>query len=130
MPTAKPRVNVTMGEEEYALLTAFAARQGMSRGAVLMELWRDAMPVMARILKLLEEAEMARDSVREGIRDAAISAELEMMPLARQTLANLDLFEDAVRKAIAGTGGAGDAAGDAPRAAPDGAPDAPEPPSL
>lgn len=108
MPTAKPRVNVTMNQDDYDLLSAFAARQGVSRSEILVDLWQMAAPVMARILKLLEEAERAKESVRDGIRQAAAEAELQMMPLAREALANLDLFEDAIRQAMREAGGVAD----------------------
>ena len=116
MPTAKPRVNVTMNQDDYDLLSAFAARQGVSRSEILVDLWQMAAPVMARVLKLLEEAERAKESVRDGIRQAAEEAELQMMPLAREALANLDLFEEAIRQAMREAGGvAGDDSGGALR---------------
>ena len=111
MPTAKPRVNVTMNQDDYDLLSAFAARQGVSRSEILVDLWQMAAPVMARVLKLLEEAERAKESVRDGIRQAAEEAELQMMPLAREALANLDLFEEAIRQAMREAGGVADGDG-------------------
>lgn len=112
MATEKPRVAVTMEQEEYEMLSAFAARQGMSRGAVLRDLWLMASPVMVRVLKLLEEAERAKDSVRDGIRQAAIDAEAQMMPMAREALSNFDLFEEAIRESMREAGGAVEAASD------------------
>ena len=108
MPTAKPRVNVTMNQDDYDLLSAFAARQGVSRSEILVDLWQMAAPVMARVLKLLEEAERAKESVRDGIRQAAAEAEMQMMPLAREALANLDLFEEAIRQSMREAGGVAD----------------------
>lgn len=67
-----------------------------------------AAPVMARVLNLLEEADRAKESVRDGIRQAAEEAELQMMPLAREALANLDLFEEAIRQAKREAGGVAD----------------------
>lgn len=131
MPTAKPRVNVTMNQDDYDLLSAFAARQGVSRSEILVDLWQMAAPVMARILKLLEEAERAKESVRDGIRQAAAEAELQMMPLAREALANLDLFEDAIRQAMREAGGvAADDSGGALRDTAQAAADKPKPPYL
>jgi len=111
MPTAKPRVNVAMDQADYDLLSAFAASQGVSRASVLVELWQMAAPVMARVLKLVEEAQRARESVRDGIREAAIEAQASMLPLQREAFLNLDLFEEAVRDAIREAAGVADDGG-------------------
>lgn len=110
MPTAKPRVNVAMDQADFDLLSAFAARQGVSRSSVLVELWQMAAPVMARVLKLVEEAERARGSIKDGIREAAIQAEARVQPLHRDMLLNLDMFEEAIRDVISEAGGVADAA--------------------
>ena len=81
MPTAKPRVNVAMDQADFDLLSAFAASQGVSRASVLVELWQMAAPVMARVLKLVEEAQRAKDSVRKGIVEATVEAEAKMLPM-------------------------------------------------
>lgn len=111
MPTAKPRVNVAMDQADFDLLSAFAASQGVSRASVLVELWQMAAPVMARVLKLVEEAQRARESVKDGIREAAMEAQAKMTPLQREAFLNLDLFEEAVRDAIREAAGVADGGG-------------------
>lgn len=110
MPTAKPRVNVAMDQADFDLLSAFAASQGVSRASVLVDLWQMAAPVMARVLKLVEEAERAKASVKDGIREAAIQAEARVQPLHREMLLNLDLFEEAIRDVIQEAAGISDPA--------------------
>ena len=97
MPTAKPRVNVVLDQSSFDLLTEFAASQGVSRSSVLADLWETASPVMARVLKMVREVQRAKDSVREGIRAAAIEAESKVLPLQHEALLNLDLFEEAIK---------------------------------
>lgn len=111
MPTAKPRVNVAMDQADFDLLSAFAASQGVSRASVLVDLWQMAAPVMARVLKLVEEANRARESVKDGIREAAMEAQAKMTPLQREAFLNLDLFEEAVRDAIREAAGVADGGG-------------------
>lgn len=108
MPTAKPRVNVAMDQADFDLLSAFAASQGVSRASVLVELWQMAAPVMARVLKLVEEAQRAKDSVRKGIVEATVEAEAKMLPIQREALLNLDMFEEAIRDVIREAGGVAD----------------------
>lgn len=100
-----------MDQADFDLLSAFAASQGVSRASVLVELWQTAAPVMARVLKLVEEAQRARESVRDGIREAAIQAQASMLPLQREAFLNLDLFEEAVRDAIREAAGVADDGG-------------------
>ena len=108
MPTAKPRVNVAMDQADFDLLSAFAASQGVSRASVLVELWQMAAPVMARVLKLVEEARRAKDSVRKGIVEATVEAEAKMLPIQQEALLNLDMFEEAIRDVIREAGGVAD----------------------
>lgn len=129
MPTAKPRVNVSLDDDDYALLTAFAASQGVSRSSVLAELWKTAAPVMARVLKLVQEAQKAKESVKKGIFEAAVEAESKLQPLHREALLNLDMFEEAVKGALLEAAGCDEAAGDAHSAAADGAAQVGQPPS-
>lgn len=100
-----------MDQADFDLLSAFAASQGVSRASVLVELWQMAAPVMARVLKLVEEAQRARESVKDGIREAAMEAQAKMTPLQREAFLNLDLFEEAVRDAIREAAGVADEGG-------------------
>ena len=84
MPTAKPRVNVAMDQADFDLLSAFAASQGVSRASVMVELWQMAAPVMARVLKLVEEARRAKESVRKGIVEATVEAEAKVGDVVRK----------------------------------------------
>lgn len=95
-----------MDQADYDLLSAFAAAQGVSRASVLVELWQMAAPVMARVLKLIEEAQRAKESVRKGIVEATVEAEAKMLPIQREALLNLDMFEEAIRDVIREAGGA------------------------
>ena len=128
MPTAKPRVNVAMDQADFDLLSAFAASQGVSRASVMVELWQMAAPVMARVLKLVEEAQRAKDSVRKGIVAATVEAEAKMLPIQQEALLNLDMFEEAIRDVIREAGGvADDDSGGALRDTTQAAADGPDP---
>lgn len=116
MPTAKPRVNVVLDQSSFDLLTEFAASQGVSRSSVLADLWETASPVMARVLKMVREVQRAKDSVREGIRAAAIEAESKVLPLQHEALLNLDLFEEAIKDMLIASEGSQPGAGDSAHA--------------
>lgn len=116
MPTAKPRVNVVLDQSSFDLLTEFAASQGVSRSSVLADLWETASPVMARVLKMVREVQRAKESVRDGIRAAAIEAEAKVLPLQHEALLNLDLFEEAIKDMLIASEGSQPGAGDSAHA--------------
>lgn len=117
-----------MDQADFDLLSAFAASQGVSRASVMVELWQMAAPVMARVLKLVEEAKRAKDSVRKGIVEATVEAEAKMLPIQQEALLNLDMFEEAIRDVIRDAGGvSGDDGGERLPAATQAAPDDPNP---
>lgn len=112
MATKKPRITVTLNEEAYRALEQVAKVQGGSMSSVLAEVWEEAAPVMLRVVKLVMEAQAAKAGVGDRIREIATEAELAMVPLARELISNLDMFEDSIRGAIGHQqGGAGFAGG-------------------
>lgn len=118
MATKKPRITVTLDQADYDLLAEFAEQQKCSMSAVLVEVWQEAAPTIVRVVKLIREAKAAKSQVGDRIREMAIEAELEMMPLAREAISQLDIFEDEVRKAIQGSRVEEDAAAGGAKATP------------
>jgi uncharacterized protein (DUF1778 family) len=90
MPTAKPRVQVTVTESQHHLLRRLAKLQGRSMSAVLAELLEEIAPVLERVAVVMQAAERAQASVREGLRTSAEQAEEQVRPLMAQALAQFD----------------------------------------
>lgn len=118
MATTKPRITVTLEPEHYAVLSEMAKVSGSSMSSILSDIAAEAMPVFARVVKLAREAEAAKAGIGDRVKELAAEAELQMLPMAREALRTLDMFDDAVMKAIAAAragdespeqGGAGDA---------------------
>lgn len=107
-----PRITVSLKPEHYEVLRRLSAVNGLSMSAILSETWDLAAPVLARVAHLLEEANAAQASVKEGIREATAAAALELAPQAEKVLLTFDLFEQAIQQTIAaarvseGAGGA------------------------
>lgn len=110
MATKKPRITVTLEPEAYKALEQVAKVQGGSMSAVLAEVWGEAAPVMLRVVKLVLEAQAAKAGVGDRIKELATEAELAMMPLAREAVSNLDMFEASIKEALRVAQG-GDSAG-------------------
>lgn len=101
MATTKPRVTITLEPEHYAVLVEMAEVTGSSMSSIVADVVAEAAPVFLRVVKLIREAEAVKGSLGDRVRELATEAELEMMPLAREALKNLDMFDDQVMKAIA-----------------------------
>ena len=100
MATAKPRISITLETDEYEFLKVFAEKQHESMGSCVLAIWRQATPVLTRVLKLIVEAERAKESVAEGIREASEEAIRQIQPQHAQAMLNFELFEEAVRQEI------------------------------
>lgn len=100
MATKKPRITVTLNQEAYEALEQVAKVQGGSMSAVLAEVWEEAAPVMLRVVKLVLEAQAAKAGVGDRIKELATEAELAMLPLAREAVSNMDMFEASIREAL------------------------------
>lgn len=101
MATNKPRITVTLEQDHYDILSEFARQQGCSMSSALAEIWAEAVPTIQRVVKLIAEAEQAKASVGDRIRDIATEAQEAMIPHARAAVAQFDIFEKQVTEAIA-----------------------------
>lgn len=109
MPTIKPRINLTVSQDTYDLLTELAVLQGASRASIVNDLLEASLPALERALtglsalherqRLLEQeaadlARMDRDQMMLRIDDA----ERMLAPLLAESLGVFDkLVEDSKR---------------------------------
>jgi hypothetical protein len=101
MPTAKPRIQVSLTIPQYELLRRLAKLQQRSMSAVVAELWESIHPVLERVAVVLQAAVRAQDSAREGLRAATELGEREMRPHVAAALGQLDLLAMDFEKATA-----------------------------
>lgn len=102
MPTAKPRLSITLDPPRYELLRRLAALQGVSAAHILADLLETVAPVLERTCVALENAQRASQDVRENLRRAALEAEQAILPMAGTALRQFDMFCAAVPPAAAG----------------------------
>ena len=79
MPTAKPRVQVTLEPEVHDVIERFARLQNRTRGAVIAELLNEIAPAIGRTIALLEAAQEAPNQVKAGLRAVAEGLQNEMV---------------------------------------------------
>lgn len=77
MPTAKPRITITLTEQQHQVLSSLSRHQKISMSAIVVDFLESTMPVLERLSEVLEHAANAPQSVRDQIRQSAEDAEKE-----------------------------------------------------
>ena len=111
MPTANPRIAITLQPYRYDLLKRLAGLQGVSMAALVCDLLDEFYPVLERVCVALEMAQTAQESSRAGIKEAAIRAEEEMQPIASAVMNQFDMFMTEVQTHFAADDKGGSPAG-------------------
>jgi hypothetical protein len=92
MPTAKPRVQVTLEPETHAVIERFASLQGRTRGAIIADLLDSITPAITRTVALLEAAAAAPDSIKDGLRAVVEGAQADLADASGDAAKQLDLL--------------------------------------
>lgn len=119
MPTAKPRITITLTEHAHAVLSTLAAAQKVSMSSIVVDLVDTTLPVLERLAQVLQNAAVAPQSVLDELRRTMVTAEGDLIGMQDTVLGKLDDL-------VLGSGGA--RAGDA-IAAPARVPPAVRPPT-
>lgn len=98
MPTAKPRLAITLEPEQHEVLARLAALQGRPMSRVVAELVAEFTPILARLVGTMEAAANAQASVRANIRRAVDDAESSILPHAEAVLQQYERFEGDLRQ--------------------------------
>ena len=92
MPTAKPRIAVTLNQTTFDVIARMAQLQGCSRGPVVAELLETVAPALARTVALLEAAADAPQQVRDGLLAAVQGTHNELAGISGDALRQLDFL--------------------------------------
>lgn len=102
MPTARPRITITLTEQQYALLQQLSEFQGESMSAIVGDLIETAIPVMERIATVMEAASKAPKEMLDGLRESMERAESIVLEQMQGHIQQLDIF--ALEASGGGTG--------------------------
>lgn len=94
MPTAKPRVQVTLEPETHAVIERLARLQGRTRGSIIAELLDSIAPTLTRTVALLEAAMEAPNDVKRGLRAVVEGVHDELVQVSGEASAQLDMLLD------------------------------------
>lgn len=92
MPTAKPRITITLHPGRYRLLNRLAEQQGQSMAAIVVDLLETVAPVLERVSVAIENAERAKGSVRENLARVAEETEAALQPHVDAVMGQIDMF--------------------------------------
>ena len=69
MPTSKPRITITLTEEQHAILRRISAAGGQSMSSVVSEFMLTAQPALERMAVTLQQLKQDRDADRRLVAD-------------------------------------------------------------
>lgn len=92
MPTAKPRITITLEPHAHEVLSRLAAANHQSMASIVTEILDAAIPSMERVVAIVERASTASQEVRAGVVAAVERAERELMPALVAAVGQSDLF--------------------------------------
>jgi hypothetical protein len=90
MPTIKPRVAITLEPHTHEVISRLAKLQGVSRGAVIVDLLESVEPALARTFALLEAASRAPDQVKQGLRSVVEGVHDELVSVSGDGIKQMD----------------------------------------
>lgn len=105
MATQKPRITVTLNDNQHSLLRELSELQSASMSSIVVELIESVEPVLERLVSILKAAKAAPDSVRQEIKRNAQAAEQAFIPMASELMGQLESLmpdvtpQDAPRRA-------------------------------
>lgn len=67
MPTTKPRITITLTDDQHSTLQALAGLQGVSMSSIVVDLVDTTLPVLQRLVSILENASQAPKAVLDGL---------------------------------------------------------------
>lgn len=92
MPTAKPRITITLSERQHELLNGMAKAQKVSMSSIVVELLDTAVPVLERVMEMITAAKNAPKEALEELRRSLDRAEGEVLGMQDAALGQLDLL--------------------------------------
>ena len=102
MPTSKPRITITLTDQQHALLQAMAGYQGGSMSSIVVDLLETALPVMERIVLVMKAASAAPQEMLDGLKESMERAEAQVLDQMQGHMGQLDIFVKEASEAAVG----------------------------
>jgi hypothetical protein len=92
VPTAKPRITITLTDRQHELLSALSLLQKVSMSSIVVDLLETTVPVLERLTAVLQNAANAPQAVLDQLKLSAQSAEDDLNGMQGSMLRQLDLL--------------------------------------
>lgn len=102
MPTVKPRITITLTDQQHAVLSRLAHLQKVSMSSIVVDLVDTTLPVLDRLAQVLQNAADAPQSVLDDLRRSLASAETAFEGMQVSAFDKLDEFVQASSGSAAG----------------------------
>lgn len=99
MPTTKPRIQVTLSDEAYRIVSRMAELQRSHRSTIIAEVINDLAPVLNDLLDTLEAASRIREENIRGVREASLEAVDRMQAVVDDAADQFSLLDQLIRRA-------------------------------
>jgi hypothetical protein len=99
MATKTPRIQVTLSEEAYAIVTRMAELQRGNRSTIIAEVINDLAPVLGQLLETMEAASQIREENINGVRNASLEAVERMQSIVEDATDQFSMLDVLVRAA-------------------------------
>jgi len=102
VPTAKPRITITLSDRQHELLSALSSLQKVSMSSIVVDLLDSTLPVLERLTAVLQNAANAPQAVLDQLKLSAQSAEDDVTGIQGSMLQQLDLLVHASEGSVPG----------------------------
>jgi uncharacterized protein (DUF1778 family) len=92
MPTSKPRITITLSQHQHDLLGAMADAQKVSMSSIVVELLDTAVPVLERVMDLINAAKRAPKEALDELKRSLDRAEHSVLGMQQEAIGQLDLL--------------------------------------
>lgn len=104
MATDKPRLTITLTEEQYSVLQRLSALQQVPKARIITDLIAEVTPVLEKVADALSIAMKAQQNVKVNLRRVVEEAEEDFRPIVSQVLNQFDMFADQLQTLVQASG--------------------------
>lgn len=110
MATGKPRITITLEQEQYEVINRLATLQRGSMSRIVSELLAEVTPMLQQVCNTMEIAVRANADMKARIFKSCEEAEADMRPLVEAFNNQFDMFAAGIEKAVDAGAASGDTA--------------------
>lgn len=104
MATDKPRITISLTQEQYKTLHRLSTLQGMPMSRLVSDLVAEVAPVLEKVVEALSIAAKAQENVKVNLRRVVDQAEEDFRPIVSQVLNQFDMFADQLQTLVHASG--------------------------